>query len=141
MLFSSLQIALAPPLHSLVATNAVCLQHGAAMGTMTALMTATNTTVRHGYLGRVPRISSLVPTSTASLIPGAVTQTMTVGTVQMKPTVVSVPQRVTQKSEYDASNVHKFNKQIRVQLLSCILWQSVEARAIQDSSSVQTTAA
>lgn len=138
MLFPSLQIALAPLLRSLVPTNAVCLQRGAAMGTMTALMTATNTTVRRGYLGRAPRISSLVPTSTASLIPGAVTRTTTAGTVQMKPTVVSVPQRV-----HGCANrmLQMFNEQIRVRLLSCTVWQSAEARAIQDSSSVQTTAA
>lgn len=95
-IFSFLQTALAPRLHSLVPTSAVCLQHGAVMATMTALITAMSTTVLHGYLERVPPISSLVPTTTASLIPGAATQTMTVGTVRMKPTVVSIPQRVGQ---------------------------------------------
>lgn len=95
-IFSFLQIALAPRLHSLVPTSAVCLQHGAVMATMTALITAMSTTVPHGYLERVPPISSLVPTTTASLIPGAATQTMTVGTGRTKPTVVSIPQPVDQ---------------------------------------------
>lgn len=95
-IFSFLQIALAPLLHSLVPTSAVCLQHGAVMATMTALITAMSTTVLHGYLERVPPISSPVPTTTASLTPGAATQTMTAGTALMKLTVVSIPQRVDQ---------------------------------------------
>lgn len=102
-MFSFLQIALAPLLHSLVPTSAVCLQHGAAMATMTASITAMSTTVLHGYLERVPPISSLVPTTAASLIPGAATQTMTVGTVRTKPTVVSIPQQV----EMDTQELHR----------------------------------
>lgn len=93
---SFLQIALAPLLHSLVPTSAVCLQHGAVTATMTALITATSTTVLHGYLERVPPISSLAPTTTASLMPGAATRTTTAGTVRMRPTVVSIPRRVDQ---------------------------------------------
>lgn len=170
--FSFLQTALVPLLHSLVPTSAVCLQHGAVMATMTALITAMNTTVLHGYLERVPQISSLVPTTTASLIPGAATQTMTVGTVRMKLTVVSIPQRVHHLERdtqlHRSLNVmtgglfklrYLFKVQVNVthilycskkpsiafhyssKLLSCNLRQSEAARATQDSSSVQTTAA
>lgn len=60
-------------------------------GTMTVLITVMNTAVLHGYLERAPPLSLPVPTTTASLIPGAATLIMTVGTVQMKRTVVSIP--------------------------------------------------
>lgn len=68
----------------------MCLQGGAAMGTMIVLIIAMNTTVQHEYLERVLPISLPVPTTAASLIPGVVTPITTVGTAQMKLTAVSI---------------------------------------------------
>lgn len=61
------------------------------MGTMTVLITVMNTTVLREYLERALPISLPVPTTAASLIPGVVTLITTVGTLQMKQTVVSIP--------------------------------------------------
>lgn len=60
-------------------------------GTMTVLITAMNTTALRGYLERALPISSPVPTTAASHIPGVVTLITTVATVQMKLTAVSIP--------------------------------------------------
>ena len=81
----------APHLRSPAPISTACLQDGAVTGTMTVLITVMNTAVLHGYLERALPISLPVPTTAASLIPGAVTLIMTVGTVQMKQTVVSIP--------------------------------------------------
>lgn len=61
------------------------------MGTMTVLITVMNTTVQLGYLEHALPISLPVPTTAASLIPGVVTLITTVGMLQMKQTVVSIP--------------------------------------------------
>lgn len=68
----------------------MCLQDGAAMGTMIVLIIAMNTTVQHEYLERALPISLPVPTTAASLIPGVVTLITTVGMAQMKLTAVSI---------------------------------------------------
>lgn len=131
-MFSFLQIALAPLLHSLVPTSTVCLQPGAVMATMTALITVMSTTVLHGYLERVPPISSLVPTTAASLIPGAATQTTTAGTLRMKPTVVSVPQRV-DRLKMDTQLHRSLNSIIHHNCCLAIwgrAWQHVPSRTV-----------
>lgn len=80
----------APPLHSPAQTSAVFLCRGAAMGTMTALITVMKVTAPHECLGPALPISLYVPTSAVSHIPGAVILIMIVETVQMKPTVILV---------------------------------------------------
>lgn len=90
LIVSSLQTLLAPLLPSPVPISTVCLQDGAAMGTMIVLIIAMNTTVQHECLGRALPISLPVPTTAASLIPGVVTLITTVGTAQMKLTAVSI---------------------------------------------------
>lgn len=80
----------APRLHSPVQTSAVFPCHGAAMGTMTALITVMKVIAPQECLGPALPISLHVPTSAASHTPGAVTPIMIAETVQMKPTVISV---------------------------------------------------